>query len=165
MTFEIMDVIEAYENSNKKKLYRKKSTKEIVSALGFEWSGLEIGLFDLGMIIQETVSDIKSNKSTDIEKVFMRKMNFTGMRVDEVMSYIGYLEQKFQDYSKLIYRLDNKRERLSNLGIALNQKEIDISSEKSAYLIAFGYELSTTISNKIGAVINKEKEEKKRDGQ
>lgn len=164
LTFEIMNVIEAYENSDKKKLYRKKSTKEIINILGFEWSDLEIGLFDLGMIIQEVVSDIKSNKSTDIEKVFMRKINFTGMRVDEVMSYIGYLEQKFQDYSKFIYRLDNKRERLSTLGIALNQKEIDISPEKSAYLIAFGYELSTTIFSKIGAIVNKEKKENKADG-
>ena len=116
------------------------------------------------MILQETVSDVKSNKSTDIEKVFMRKMNFTGMRIDEVMGYIGYIEDKFKDYGKFIYRLDNKRERLSDLGIALNQKEIDISPEKSAYLIAFGYELSTTISNKIGAKINKEKEENKQNG-
>ena len=165
LAFDIMKLIESYENEDKKKLYRKKDASEIVKALGFEWSDLEIGLFDLGMIIQETVSDIKSNKSTDIEKVFMRKMNFTGMRVDEIMSYIGYLEQKFQDYSKFIYRLDNKRERLSNLGIALNQKEIDVSPEKSAYLIAFGYELSTTISNKIGAIVNKEKKENKTDGQ
>ena len=154
-------MIESYQNESKKKLYRKKETKDIVKALGFEWSDLEIGLFDLGMIIQEVVSDIKSNKSTDIEKVFMRKMNFTGMRADEVMSYIGYIEQKFQDYKKFIYRLDDKRERLGNLGIVLNQKDIEISPEKSAYLIAFGYELSTTISNKIGAIINKEKEEKK----
>ncbi len=164
LTFEIMNVIETYENSDKKKLYRKKNTEKIVNALGFEWSDLEIGLFDLGMIIQEVVSDIKSNKSTDIEKVFMRKMNFTGMRIDEVMNYIGYIEQKFQDYRKFIYNLDEKRERLSNLSISLNQKEIDISPEKSAYLIAFGYELSTTISNKIGAIINREKEEKKVDG-
>lgn len=164
LTFEIMNVIEAYENSDKKKLYRKKSTKEIVEALGFEWSDLEVGLFDLGMVIQEVVSDIKSSKNTDIEKVFMRKINFTGMRMDEVMSYIGYMEQKFQDYKNFIYRLDNKRERLSHLGIALNQQEIDISPEKSAYLIAFGYELSTTLSNKIGAIVNKEKEENKTDG-
>ena len=161
LAFEITNMIESYQNESKKKLYRKKETKDIVKALGFEWSDLEIGLFDLGMIIQEVVSDIKSNKSTDIEKVFMRKMNFTGMRADEVMSYIGYIEQKFQDYRNFIYRLDNKRERLGNLGIALNQKDIEISPEKSAYLIAFGYELSTTISNKIGAIINKEKEEKK----
>ncbi len=161
LTFDIDNIIESYENDNKKKLYRKKETKEIAETLGFEWSNLEIGLFDLGMILQETVSDVKSNKSTDIEKVFMRKMNFTGMRIDEVMGYIGYIEDKFKDYGKFIYRLDNKRERLSDLGIALNQKEIDISPEKSAYLIAFGYELSTTISNKIGAKINKEKEENK----
>ncbi len=164
LTFDIDNIIESYENDNKKKLYRKKETKEIAETLGFEWSNLEIGLFDLGMILQETVSDVKSNKSTDIEKVFMRKMNFTGMRIDEVMGYIGYIEDKFKDYGKFIYRLDNKRERLSDLGIALNQKEIDISPEKSAYLIAFGYELSTTISNKIGAKINKEKEENKQNG-
>jgi len=164
LEFKIMDIIEEYQNSDNKKHYRKKNTSEIIEALGFEWSDLEIGLFDLGMIVQETVSDVKSSKNTDIEKVFMRKMNFTGMKIDEIMNYIGYLEQKFQDYNKFIYRLDDKRERLSKIGIALNQKEVYISPEKSAYLIAFGYELSTTISNKIGAIINNEKKGDKTDG-
>lgn len=164
LAFEITNLIESYENDNKKKLYRKKEIQEIVKALGFEWSDLEIGLFDLGMIIQESVSDIKSNKSTDIEKVFMRKMDFTGMRVDEVMIYIGYIEQKFQDYKNFIYSIDNKRERLANLNIALNQQEVDITPQKSAYLIAFGYEMSLTISNKIGNIVNQEKKEKKLDG-
>jgi len=164
VAFEIEGLIESYENDKKEKRYRIKSTQEIAISLGFNWSDLEIGLFDLGMIVHETVSDIKSNKSTDIEKVFMRKMNFTGMRADEVMTYIGYIEDKFQDYKNFIYRLDNKRERLSHLSVALNQQEIDISPEKSAYLIAFGYELSTTISNKIGSIINKEKKEKNTDG-
>jgi len=127
--------------------------------LGFEWSNLEVSFFDLGMILQEVVHEIESKKHTDIEKVFMRKMDFTGMTVNDVMSYIGFLEEKFQDYKNFIYYLDSKRERLAHLGIALNQKEIAISSEKTAYLIAFGYELSTTISNKIGAKINKNKKE------
>jgi hypothetical protein len=161
LSFEMMNLIESYEDKNKKKRYRRKETKEIVTALGFEWSSLEIGLFDLGMIIQESVSNIKQNKSTDIEKVFMRKMDFTGMRIDEVMSYIGYMEQKFQDYRSFIYQIDNKRERLAKLGMELNQKELDISPQKSAYLIAFGYEMSLTISNKIGNIVNQEKEEKK----
>ena len=160
LVFDIMDLIEPYENKDKKKLYRKKDVSEIVKVLGFEWSDLEIGLFDLGMIIQETVSDIKPSKSTDIEKVFMRKLDFTGMRVDEIMNYIGYIEQKFQDYRNFIYRLDDKRERLTYLSIALNQERIEISPQKSAYLIAFGYEMSSTISNKIGNIVNQEKKEK-----
>jgi hypothetical protein len=155
------NVIESYEDNDKKKRYRKKETKEIAESLGFEWSNLEIGLFDLGMIIQESVSDVKQKKNTDIEKVFMRKMDFTGMRIDEVMNYIGYIEQKFQDYKNFIYRVDSKRERLAHLGMVLNQKEIEITPQKSAYLIAFGYEMSLTISNKIGNIVNKEKEEKK----
>jgi len=161
LSFEMMNLIESYEDRNKKKRYRKRETKKIAIALGFEWSSLEIGFFDLGMIIQESVSNIKQKKSTDIEKVFMRKMNFTGMRIDEVMSYIGYIEQKFQDYKSFIYQIDNKRERLAKLGIELHQKEVDISPQKSAYLIAFGYEMSLTISNKIGNIVNQEKEEKK----
>lgn len=164
VAFEIEGLIESYENDKKEKRYRTKPTQEIVKSLGFDWSDLEMGLFDLGMLIQETVSEIEKSKDTKIEKVFMRKMDFTGMRQDEVMSYIGYLEGKFQDYKNFIYRIDNKRERLSYIGIALNQQGIDMSPEKSAYLIAFGYELSTTISNKIGSIVNKEKEEKKTDG-
>jgi len=163
LSFEMTNLIESYEDKNKKKRYRKKATKEIVEALSFEWSDLEIGLFDLGMIIQESVSEIKQNKSTDIEKVFMRKMDFTGMRVDEVMNYIGYIEQKFQEYKSSIHsiNINNRQERLAHLGMALNQKEIETSPQKSAYLIAFGYEMSLTISNKIGNIVNKEKEEKK----
>ena len=161
LAFDIMDLIETYENKDKKKLYRKRDVREIVKALGFEWSDLEVRLFDLGMVIQETVSDIKSSKSTDIEKVFMRKLDFTGMRVDEIMNYIGYMEQKFQDYKNFIYSLDDKRERLTYLSIALNQEGIEISPQKSAYLIAFGYEMSLTISNKIGKIVNQEKKETK----
>jgi len=161
LAFDIMDLIEPYENKDKKKLYRKKDVQEIVKVLGFEWSDLEVRLFDLGMVIQETVSEIKSSKSTDIEKVFMRKLDFAGMRVDEIMNYIGYIEQKFQDYKNFIYSLDDKRERLTYLSIALNQERIEISPQKSAYLIAFGYEMSLTISNKIGKIVNQEKKETK----
>lgn len=163
MAFEIESLIESYENDKKEKRYHTKPIQEIVKSLGFDWSELEVRLFDLGMIIQETVSEIEKSKDTKIEKVFMRKMDFTGMRNDEVMSYIGYLEDKFQDYKNFIYRLDNKRERLSHLGVALNQQAMEISPEKSAYLIAFGYELSTTLSNKIGSIINKEKKENNTD--
>ncbi len=164
LNFEIMDLLESYVNDNGKTRYRKKDAKEMVKALGFDWSELEIGLFDLGMIIQECVSDIKSRKNTDIEKVFMRKMNFTGMSIDDIISYIGHLEQKFQDYRNFIYRLDNKRERLTNIGVSLNQKNIEITPQKSAYLIAFGYEFSITLSNKIGALTNQQKQEEKENG-
>lgn len=165
VSFEIESLVESYENDKNEKWYRKKTAKEIAQALGFEWSDLEIGLFDLGMIIQETVSEIKSSKSTDIEKIFMRKMDFTGMQKDDVMNYIGYLESKFQDYKNFIYNLDKKRERLSNLGVALNKEKNETGPEKSAYLIAFGYEFSTTISNKIRSLINKEKEQKQEENE
>lgn len=164
MTFDEAQLVLLYEkedeNKVKKTLYKAKPIKEIVQAMGIEWSDVEIALLDLGMIVRESVSDLKRSRDTDVEKVFMRKVDFSGMNPDDTMYFIAFLEEKFKQYKNYIFGLDNKRERLAKVGLLL-QVDNNVSSERAGYLIALGYELATVIGRKIYQLNHPEKNKEK----
>ena len=123
--------------------YEPKSTAELKQSLGTDWSESEMAVIDLGRLISSIVYEVKNKKNTDIEKVFLSRLDFVEMSFDSVRAYCGFLEQKMREYSKAIGYLDLKRNDLGTIQLALEKnKNHSVAPKSVGYFLSFGYNIS-----------------------
>lgn len=123
--------------------YKPKSTTELKKSLSTDWSEAEMAIIDLGRLVSGIVYEIKKAKNTDIEKVFLSKIDFVEMSFDDVRAYCGFLQSKMGEYAKAIEYLDFKRNELGAIQLVLEKNKNQAVSPKAiGYFLSFGYNIS-----------------------
>lgn len=129
--------------------YKPKNTAELKRSLGTDWSEAEMAVIDLGRLVSSIVNDIKKAKSTDIEKVFLSKIDFVEMGFDDVRAYCGFLQSKMGEYTKAIKYLDFKRNELGEIQLTLEKNKNQAVSPKAiGYFLSLGYNINGLLRGK-----------------
>ena len=141
-------------DENEEKRLRAKPIRTFVEKIYIGLTQSEISLMEIGEIIHDISSELYLHGKKDREKIFLSKIDYTGMSKEDIEKLIVFINGKVSQYhTDLKYIAASLAEKLNQVTIEINNYTID--KIRAVLRIVDGYNLKKRISI-MAATLNKE---------